>query len=303
MSAAPLDVHPDAGQVDALTHINLADMFDSLGLAPVRFGRRALSALFQPPARSFARQVATYDALVAARGLPAAAEWILGYYMRELQVAGRAHLPATGPLLVVANHPGMADTVALFVAVARPDLRIVALARPFLEVLANTRRQLIFVPQDPQARMGVVRAVVGQLRAGQAVLTFPAGEIEPDPAVLPGALASLEHWSDSVSMFARLAPETVVVPAIVSGVLHPAPQRHPLARLRRQRADREKTAAMLQIMWPGYQGVTVRVAFGPPLNARDLLASGEPHALVTAAARQLITQPPTDWEVVARGVR
>jgi 1-acyl-sn-glycerol-3-phosphate acyltransferase len=292
-----------AATIDALTRINLDDFFDSLGWAGLRRGRGLLERVMWLPARRFAEQVATYDALVAERGLPDGAAWILKRYLRELLVAGREHLPASGPALVLANHPGMADTAALFVALGRPDVRIVALERPFLKTLTHTSRQLIYVSPDPAQRMPVARAVVAELRAGRAVLTFPAGEIEPDPAVQPGAAESLDRWSDSVSLFARLVPETVIVPAIVSGVLHPAPQRHPLLRLRRTQKDKEKMAAMLQILWRGYQGVTVRVAVGQPLPARELLASGEPHRAAVAATRRLIEHPPTGWQPVVRGLR
>jgi 1-acyl-sn-glycerol-3-phosphate acyltransferase len=291
----------------ALTQINSDDILESLGLARVRHGRRFLTALFRPAAARFAREVAIFDALVAEKGLPASAEWILKRYLRRLEVAGRAHIPAHGPLLVLANHPGMADTVALFVGLGRPDLRIVALERPFLKALPHTSRQLIYVPEDERARLPVVRQVAAALRDGQAVLTFPAGEIEPDPAVLPGAVDSLEQWSESFAVFARLAPEARVLPAIVSGVLSPAAQRTPLARLRRQRKDRERVAAMLQVMLPIYQGVTVRIAFGAPAAAKDLLAAcPEPADLkryVVAQARRLIEQPPAGWETVTHGLR
>lgn len=290
-------------QLHTLTEINLTDMFDSLGLAGLQRGRALLSALFRWPARRFAEQVLTYDALVGEHGLPFGAEWILKRYLRALYVAGREQVPANGPVLVLSNHPGMADTVALFVALGRPDLRVVALGRPFLQALAHTSRQLIFVPEETSKRAGVARAVVSQLRAGHAVLTFPGGSIEPDPAVLPGAAQALENWSDSVSLFARLAPETQVLPAIVSGVLHPIPQRHWLTRWHKTSKDKEKMAAMLQILWRGYQGVTVRVALGQPTLARELAASGEPHATVVRAAHELIERPPTQWQLVTEGLR
>lgn len=299
--------HLDTAQLDALTRINTDDIFTSFGLAPNMRGRSFLSALFWPAARSFARQVATYDALVGERGLPHGAEWILRHFLRELQVAGQTAVPAHGPLLVLANHPGMADTVALFVGLGRPDLRIVALERPFLKALPHTSRQLIYVPEAAEQRAGVVRRVVAQLRAGHAVLTFPAGEIEPDPAVLPGASAALDNWSESLSLFVRLAPEAHIVVAMVSGVLSPAAQRNPLTRLRRTAAERERLAAMLQIMVPAYRAVVARVAFSRPVAGRAFLAAhADPAAqkrAIVAEARRLIEQPPTEWRTVLRGLR
>jgi hypothetical protein len=183
----------------------------------------------------------------------------------------------------------------------------VALERPFLKALPHTSRQLIFVPEAEAARMPVVRQVAAALRAGQAVLTFPAGEIEPDPAVLPGAVLSLEGWSESFAVFARLAPESQVLPAVVSGVLSPAAQRNPLTRLRRTRQDRERLAAMLQVMLPIYQGVEVRIAFGVPQPARALLAAHPDPAdlrqVIVAQARRLMERPPAEWETVTLGQR
>lgn len=297
----------DPAQLAALIQINTDDIFEALGLGQVRRGRRLLAALFRPAAARFAREVMAFDTHVAENGLPAGAEWILRRFLRRLEVAGRAQIPPRGPVLVLANHPGMADTVALFVGLGRPDLRIVALERPFLKALPHTSRQLIFVPEAEAARMPVVRQVAAALRAGQAVLTFPAGEIEPDPAVLPGAAQSLDNWSASLALFARLAPEAQVLPAIVSGVLSPAAQRNPLTRLRRKRPDRERMAAMLQVMLPMYQGVTVRIAFGAPQPARALLAAHpDPTSLqqaVIAQARELMEHPPAEWETVTVGLR
>jgi len=225
---------------------------------------------------------------------------------RRLQVAGRENIPADGPALILANHPGMADTIALFTSLPRPDLRIIALARPFLHALPNVSRQLIYVPTEG-GRMPVVRAAARHLREGRAVLTCPAGEIEPDPAVLPGAVESLQRWSQSIGLFARLVPQTRVVPAIVSGVVSRAALNNPLTHLRRARKDRERMAAALQVMIPAYQGTTVRVAFGPPLTGSELVTEGADAAAITRAvaarAQSLIETPPAAWETLLIGER
>jgi 1-acyl-sn-glycerol-3-phosphate acyltransferase len=302
-SAAPV-LNPQ--HVATLTQVNLNDFFEATGL-PARWRGPFLHRLgwmFRGPARFFAEQIVRFDNLVGERGLPAGAEWLLRQYVRALQAAGRERLPASGPALIVANHPGMADTVSLFRAIGREDLRIVALERPFLQALPNARRHLVFVPEDPGARMPAARAIVAELRAGRAVLTFPAGEIEPDPSVMRGAVESLHQWSDSVTLFARMVPDVRIVPAIVSGVISAAAQRNPIARLRRTPKGRERMAATLQIMFPAYQAVTARVAFGAPLLARDLIAAkAEVNAAVIAAARALIEHPPPEWQTLVRGLR
>src|SRR5574341_823727 len=272
----------NAAQIDALTEINLDDFFESLGLAQLRRGRGLMRWLFRPAARRFAQTVAAFDEMVGERGLQAASEWILKRMTRGLEVAGRENIPADGPALILANHPGMADTIGLFTSLPRPDLRVLALARPFLHALPNVSRRLIYVPTGSD-RMPVVRAAARHLREGRVVLTCPAGEIEPDPAVMPGAVESLQNWSQSIGLFARLVPQTRIVPVIVSGVVSRAALNNPLTHLRRARKDRERMAAALQVMIPAYQGTTVRIAFGPPLASAELAAGGADTAAITRA--------------------
>jgi hypothetical protein len=157
--------------------------------------------------------------------------------------------------------------VLLFASIPRPDLLVIAADRPFLRALPNTSRYLLFVG-DTSSRLGLLRRAAEHLRRGGALLTFPRGEIEPDPAVLPGAVDALEQWTDSVMIFARLVPELVVVPAVVSGVLSRAAQRNPLTQLRRTKKDREWLGAMLQVMFTFLARVEPRVEFAEPIRPR-----------------------------------
>ena len=275
-------------QLDTLTRINIQDVLEAFGLGRVRRGRKVLEGLAWAPARRFAREVAAYDRVVGEQGLQAGASWILKQYIQNLQIEGQENVPASGPVFILCNHPGLTDAMALFASLPRRDLRVMAGERPFLRALPNTSRHMIYVPDDPQARLGVVRSGVSHLRSGGALLTFPAGNIEPDPAVLPGAVESLQTWSESVALFIRLAPRTQIVPAIIRGVLAPASLRNPLTRLRRQQKDRERLAAtcqiLLQSVLSAYRPANVRVTFGTPIQA-------DPAAVmqtVADQARQLI---------------
>jgi hypothetical protein len=188
---------------------------------------------------------------------------------RRVQVEGRENVPSEGSLLLVANHPGLADALALFATVPRRDLRVVAAERPFLEALPNTSRYLILVSEASPRRSGAVRVATRHLREGGAILTFPGGKIEPDPAVLPGAVEALGSWSESLDLFARLVPDLTVVPAVVSGVLSPTALRNPLTFVRRRPRDREWLAATLQMLTPVLRNVTTRVAFGRSVHTED----------------------------------
>jgi 1-acyl-sn-glycerol-3-phosphate acyltransferase len=262
-----------------LTRINVDDLLESAGLAFLR--RTPLRWLFWLPARRFARVVQEFDQRVGEQGLAQGSDWLLQRMTGGLRVRGLDHVPATGPVFILANHPGMTDTVALFASLAlRPDLRVIAMDRPFLRALPNVARQLIFLPEDEAGRLSVVRLGVKHLKQGGALLTFPAGEIEPDPGTFGphAAIRSLKSWSDSHAVFERMVPQTRVVPAIVGHVVSTHAQTNPITRWRRLAKDREKLAAALQVVWSPYQRQVVTVAFGPPV-----LALG-----IAAQARQLI---------------
>ncbi|MBA4109289.1 MAG: glycerol acyltransferase [Leptothrix sp. (in: Bacteria)] len=274
--------------VDTLTEINIADLLDSTGL--LRFQCAPLRQLFRPVASRFAQMANEFDNRVGDHGLAQGSAWLIGQMTAGVRTTGLENIPAQGPVFILANHPGMTDTVALFCSLAsRPDLRVIALDRPFLRALPHVARQLIFLPEEESGRMAVVRAGAQHLKEGGALLTFPAGEIEPDPATFGAARASasLQNWSNSYALFARLAPQTQFVPALVSHVISPAAQRHPLTLLRRTAHHKEKLAAALQVALPRYRDLVARVTFGAPMKADqgDAKALG---ACVTAQMRQLI---------------
>jgi len=265
----------DRERVEALTRVCVVDLLFAFGLGETRNGalRRPLELLARVPARRLARQAAAYDEIVGEGGLGAGGAWAMERMARRVEVEGVGNVPREGPLLLVVNHPGLGDSLALFATVPRPDLRVIAAKRPFLDALPNTSRYLLTLNEASPERLGVIRAAGRHLNGGGAVLMFPGGKIEPDPAELPGAVEALEKWSGSVDLFARLVPGLRIVPAVVSGVISPAALRNPLTFLRRKREDREWLAATLQMLTPALRNVTTRVAFGQPVHAEG--PSGE----------------------------
>ena len=256
-------------RVEVLARACAEDLISAFGLGGLGPGavRTLLRLLSSVPARRLARQIATYDEIVGEAGLPAGGAWAMDQMARQVAVRGKEEVPRGGPLLVVSNHPGLADAVALFAAMPREDIRVIAAERLFLSALPNTSKALIPVPDGPGGRSKAVRAAARHLRAGGAVITFPGGRIEPDPAVLPGAVEALANWSGSVDLFARLVPGLTVVPAVVSGVISPSALRNPLALVRSDPRDRQWLSATLQMLVPALRDVTTRVEFGPPLRA------------------------------------
>ena len=253
--------------LERLTRLCVEDLISAFGLGGVSYGRAVMESISRIPARRLARQILTYDRIVGESGLGTGGAWALKRLSRNTSIEGQENVPREGPLLLVSNHPGLADAVALFAATPRDDLRVIAADRPFLEALPNTARYLLTVAESSAGRSGVVRTAVRHLRSGGAVLTFPGGRIEPDPAVSPGAVEALDRWSSSADLFARLIPGLEVVPVVVSGVISPSALRNPLIYLRRRRRDREWLAATLQVLVPALRNVDARVEFGRPIHA------------------------------------
>ncbi|MFN0072509.1 MAG: 1-acyl-sn-glycerol-3-phosphate acyltransferase, partial [Chloroflexota bacterium] len=270
-----------------LARVNAESVVDALGLSHVKPVRRLLVTLLQMQTRPFAQTLAAFDFEVGRSGLRAGSAWLLDRFIGRLELRGQEHIPAVGPVLLLANHPGLSDTLALFASIPRDDLRVLAADKPFLRALPRTSERLIYLPDRPEQRLQSLRKVSTHVREGGAILTFPAGAIEPDPAIRLDASLSLDGWEESVHVLSRIARDVPMVPVIVRGVLSPRAQRHPLTWLRRRQTDREWLGATLQMLWRGYQDVTVQVAIGPPVRSFAQGGALDPRCLITAA-RQLM---------------
>jgi len=139
-----------------------------------------------------------------------------------------------------------------------------------------------------------VRQVSEHLRGGGAALIFPAGQIEPDPGVSPGAVDSLSLWNDSVGVFIRMASETVLLPVLVQNVIWEKTAKHPLLKIKKTQAEREKLAAALQllamVMWNA-KPVTVQI--GNPIDPKKPGTTDAQilHQAVLAEMKSLIQNP------------
>jgi hypothetical protein len=282
--------------LQTLTQINLDDLVSSFGWQDHSLLARIARGIFHPPAQTFAKLMLEFDADVGKHGLVNASRLALGHFVRDVLVFGLDRVPNSS-FLTLSNHPGMTDTLALFAAINRPALKIIALDRPFLMALPNLSRQLFFVSDDSTSRMRLVRQVSGHLRNGGTALTFPAGKIEPDPNVYPGAMDTLQTWTDSVGIFVRLAPETVILPVLVRNVIWNKTAKHPLLKIKKEREEREKLAAALQllamVMWNA-KPVTVTVQIGNVINPQKLGIKDTQvlHQAVLTEMKSLLENPP-----------
>ncbi len=283
-------------QIGELTNILAREGAEALGWERGRPGGAVVRTLLRPAARRIAREFAVCDDVLGSRALPDAARWILEHFSANVELSGLDRVPRRGPILLVANHPGLTDAMGLIAALDRPDVRIVAADYPFLHAMRGLGPRLIFLGAAGASQLGWIRAVSRDLREGGVVLLFPAGRLEPDPAVL-GPRGALLPWSESVGIIRRHALDAQVVPAAVTGVLSRLAFAHPLTSVRRAPLDRQRVATLLQMVDSRFRSVTSRIVFGAPIPVG--LDAGV-NTQLAARMKQLISDPPSDWTPLSR---
>jgi Acyltransferase len=249
-----------------LTRANAREMVAAFKLDRLGCLQAPAKWLASFPARRLSRQIVQFDDLLGQHGLATAGRYMLEEFTSSIHIEGQQHVPRCGPLLAVANHPGMVDAMAIWVALEhRPDLKIIAAEREILQLMPNVRRLLLFANQRTGCLSALLRDATSHLRRGGALLTFPAGTIEPDPSLRDGQ--SVAGWSHSTEAFLRLVPETILLPIAVSGVISRKAYQHPIAKCFADAREREWAAATLQVICRHLRDTHTRVLIGEPISA------------------------------------
>lgn len=294
----------------ALSKALLSDLFQDLDIARRRWLKLILQPLVVPSIKRFANIAAVFDQHVEKSNLVNGMRQILPNFVSSIRVWGEESVPRQGPLLVISNHPGTYDSIAIAAAIPRQDLKIVAFGFPFLQQLPSASQYLIFVSHDMRQRIQAVRQGIRHLEKGGALLIFPAGRVEPDPAVLPGALAALKNWSPSVEVFLRKVPAARLQPVAVSGVLSPVFLRNPLIRFWRGTRDPQAVAEVIQVavqmLFPGQLHLEPQISFGVSTTTGELLAQvGESTLIevIVQRSKQLLAEHCASASVLLKSSR
>lgn len=262
------------------------DMFKDLADSHGAWLARLLQLLAGPSVTRFAEIAATFDDHVKRLGFNEAMRQITPYFVSDIDVNGEEEIPTEGPLLVISNHPGTYDSIAISAALPRNDLKIIASGFPFLQRLPTASQHLIFVSAAVQERMATVRNAIRHLQQGKSLLIFPSGRVEPDPAVLPGASQSMTTWSPSLELILRRVPETRVLVTITSGVLSPSFIHNPLIKIWREKRDPQAVAEVIQViiqmLFPGRVRLTPHISFDLPLTLTELVNCTEGDSIITS---------------------
>jgi hypothetical protein len=272
-----------------LAALSATEMVAALGASRApRFVRQGLAVPFYAASRALGRTLAGLDDAIATHGLPAAAALTLERFGVEVRTSGGGL--GEGPRLVLANHPGAYDALALMSALGREDLRILAADRSFLRALPRLSSHLLFVAEQPFERAGALKRAVRHLRSGGALLHFPAGKIEPDADFEPQSAPLLEPWQPGVTALVAACArfDGRVMVAGVRGVHSPRAKRWLLNRLAERRGI--TTLSPLLQMLGGLRDVTTRVCCVDAGQARRLgeLAASEQQAVLRAALESAI---------------
>ena len=265
--------------VEALTQFITDEIFKLFKASPQSWARRTFGQLFRLPTHRFAQVASTFDRYVAEFGFREAARRILPVFARAFEAYNVENIPQQGPLLITSNHPGTCDSLVIAASIPRPDLKIVATGVPFVQGLRNAAENLIYTTRDVHERMMVVRTAIRHLQQGGALLIFPSGTIDPDPALSPMAAADLGKWSPSIEVMLHHVPQTRVLLTIVSGVLSARWRWNPFVRLmgddHKQRSVAEFLQVIQQMIFPNSLLVTPRLTFSNPFTTDELASMGQ----------------------------
>lgn len=287
------DTHPELSMsISKLRKTLFDDIFRNGGYAENGWFRRLVEPVLSLPAHRFVQLGYEFDHMVEEHGIIYAMRWLLPRFAHSVEVHGASDIPQEGPVLILSNHPGTFDEVAITAHVPRPDLKIVANPFPILRALPAVRRHCIFASPDTHERMTTLRSIIRSLREGNTLLLFPTGTVDPDPRLVEGAGDAIQRWSPSLEVILKRAPETQVVVTIVSGVVSPLVLNSPLTWIKRKKIDRQRVAETLQIafqvLFKRQLGLIPKVTFGQPLSADELAQWGSIQEGIAAQAHSLL---------------
>jgi hypothetical protein len=281
----------EQGQVAVYREKIVNEICYALGVSRSGVIRRLLGPLFRYPANRFGRIAARADNEVRISGLSGGARRILPDLSLNPTVRGAEDIPVDGPLLVVSNHPGGFDSVAILSCIPRKDLKVILSDVPFTRAFSAARQYFIYISPDVIGGIATLRASIDHLKNGGALLTFAHGDVEPDPELSWGAAESFQDWSRSIEIMLREVPNAWLQVTIVSGVLMSKFMRSPIVKIRKTAPRRQKLAEVLQIIrqmiFPLSIQTNVHISFAKPIRGTDL-AKDEMMPSVIKIARRLL---------------
>ena len=265
------------------------EIIRAMGLPNNGLTQPVIRFFFEKSTLQFANLVLGLDREIEQHGSMQGAKWLLHNFVTGFDVSGAELIPPAGPLIIASNHPASYDGMVIAACIPRKDFKIIIGEIPPYRFVPHISSCAIFSPpvKNTFGRMQTVRNAIRHLKNGGALLIFPRGGIEPDPAFMPAPDAEFDHWSRSLEIFLRSVPETQVLVTTVSGVISKKIFNHPFTWFRKSRADRQRLAFMYQIL---RQALSGKELFGlrPRITFGELLAGETTLPEIEDAARRTL---------------
>ncbi|TFG62377.1 MAG: hypothetical protein E4H36_08120 [Spirochaetales bacterium] len=267
---------------------NLHDMLEAAGIK--RGDRRIHAVIFRflaalaffIPALYFTLLLRRFDAKIGREGLRPAADWLLKQFYAGAadaagsKVSGNVFVPA-GPLLILSNHPGIGDSMALLSVLPRPDVKILVADKPFFRALPNLSKLLFLLGDNVMDRARLADIAVKYLVSGGCLLLYPAGKIEPDPMVYPEVSPANAQWSSLVGYITLRCSEAGVnlpLQAVKVSGIFPALEAK-AGILPPDWEERGQRIALRILLFRLMKKHAVRISAGCPAYSAELLRSDE----------------------------
>jgi hypothetical protein len=262
-------------EIAALSESLVDELVGAVALPKTAFWHNLIWRIFRGVTDRLSTIGMTFDRLLESDGLPKASEWVLTLFCNPISGRGIEHIPLTGPLLVVSNHPGAYDALVIFSKLGRKDIHLISSEIPFLEKLPHVRERFHFTSRTVTFnRAAVMRDAIRQLRSGGALVYFGAGHRDPDPAVYPESGKMMDNWLEGIDFFFKHVPNLRLLPTVVSGVVSAKWARHPITLLRRKQIDKQRLSefgqVITQLLRPEKFMVSPSISFGPSASEADL---------------------------------
>lgn len=152
---------------------------------------------------------------------------LLAVFYRRIEVVGAERIPASGPLIVAANHHNSVVDAMILLAVVPRRLRTLAAAElfgnplvgPFLRILGalpvSRPRE---TGADPGKNKDLFAATTATLRSGGGIMIFPEGRTQPEPVLL-----ELRTGAARMLLAAQDEPDTPAVTLLPVGMMFEKP--------------------------------------------------------------------------------
>lgn len=251
--------------------------------------KRMLFSMLHHPVGRFSELIANTDFKIKENGFVQAANYAISQLTHSVEAIGHEKIPNEGPILIASNHPGTFDGLAIVSKMPRDDIKIVISGIPFFKNLPNANQHFIYSTQDSFTRMETIRKSISHLIDGGALLIFPSGRLDPDPAVFNNAEENIEFWSKSIELILSRVSNCRLILAITSNVITNDYLKHPVTMLFKKKHERRRIIEFFQVIKQMHSGdpnpISPRITFltenrqygiflpDPPLSMYDIKQS------------------------------